>query len=79
MPWSTPFPKPIKLQDVELATLDDARKLIKLLPKEQRERDAWTNAMDVLNHAAVGKETPGGAMAAVWLAIQLSPSVKYAT
>jgi hypothetical protein len=79
MPWSTPFPKPVMVQDVEIKTLDDARKLMRHLPKDIRARDAWTNAADVLKNAAADDEAIGSAMAAVWLAVQLTPELRNAT
>jgi hypothetical protein len=79
MPWSTPFPKPLRVQDVELATLDDARKLIKLLPKDIRAREPWSHATEILDHAAAGREPPESAMVALWLAMQMTPELRNAT
>lgn len=79
MLWSTPFPKPLLVQDVELATLDDARKLIKLLPKEIKARQPWSHASEILDHAAAGREPPESAMVALWLAMQMTPELRTAT
>ena len=56
MPWSTPFPDPIKLPNGwTLKTLRQAASYIQRLPKGSHKRPEWQLAGQVLIEAAEGR------------------------
>jgi hypothetical protein len=53
MPWTLKLPSPITLKDGRvLATLDDARMLIRALPARRQRDEEWHYAMALIEEAA---------------------------
>lgn len=70
--WSRPLPRPLIIPKVmTLKTLDDVRKLFRLVPAERLELSTWQHVAEVTAEAALGVRDPGDVTAALWLVFQL--------